>query len=138
MTIGALVGGGSLLLFGIITWYLVMTLKQAQRTAHALEQLLLNTQPKLESAMGSLDSLLSRGDRWMAAVETGESGVANAFRIVGQAVAGWKAGSAQSSSPIGKFVSLASGVAHIVSRTWSNVVGTESPDGTASTGGRDE
>ncbi|HET6372281.1 MAG TPA: hypothetical protein VFG76_03175 [Candidatus Polarisedimenticolia bacterium] len=119
MTIGALVGCGALILFGIITWYLVMALKQAQRTAHAMEQLLISTRPGVEAAVGDLRSLLSRADRLMAGAEQGTGGIASLFRAVGQAAAGWRAGASEPSSRIGQFVSFGTALALAISRMWS-------------------
>jgi hypothetical protein len=59
------------LLLGIATFHLVATLKQARRTAFALEEFLVSTKPKIEETTDRVNAILRRADGAMSLVEQG-------------------------------------------------------------------
>ncbi len=102
MTPGVLIGIGFLVLAGVLTWYLVQTLRQAQRTAAALEQFLQATRPGIEESAERLRTILGRADRVMASVEEGGESVRTAIRgltapFTGRTTAGRSRGDGESS-----------------------------------------
>ena len=59
------------LMLGIATFHLVVTLRQTRRTAFALEEFLTGTRPKIEETADHLNAILRRTDGVMATVEQG-------------------------------------------------------------------
>ena len=114
----AAVAAGGFGLLCVVTWHLVLMLKQARQTAFALEQFLVTTRPRVEAATEKLGSLLGRTDRFMAKMEEG----------CGQAMSGWLTGTQAVST-------ISAGIAAIM-QAWSKLSQTRTaPRAEAAMGG---
>lgn len=116
----------------IVAWHLVLMLKQARRTAFAVEVFLESTRPRIEAATDQLNTLIGRADRILAVTEKGQGGVAAVLNSVGDALAGWSAG--------GRVISTVSAVLSGIMGAWKSVraTGEESTAGATPAGGSHE
>ena len=88
----AAVAVGIFLLSCVVSWQLILTLRQVRATALAVEQLINGARPRIEAACDRLNALMNRADRMLAAAEGGCSTLGTILGTVGPAVAGWKTG----------------------------------------------
>ncbi len=119
----AILSFGALLMAAIITWYLVQALRQAQRTALAMEELLNSTRPNIEATSAHLRSLLTRVDAIVGRVEESGTGLGGLIGIAAQAVAGWKAGAGGPQSTLSQLLTMISAIAVSIQQTWSIIAG---------------
>ena len=123
---------GAFAVLCVVAWHLVLMLKQARRTAFAMEAFLESTRPRIEEATDQVNALIGRADRILAVAEKGGGGLAAVIDAIGQALAGWNAG--------GRFISMISaGLAGIMG-AWKSIrtPGQESSPGSAPAGGSHE
>lgn len=95
MTDNAIFAAVALGIFGllcIVSWHLVLTLRQTRQAALAVEQFLVSVRPRVELATERLGSVIGRTDRVLASLEDARSGAAGAFGMISQALSGWLAG----------------------------------------------
>ena len=123
---------GAFAVLCVVAWHLVLMLKQARRTAFAVEAFLESTRPRIESATDQLNSLIARADRILSTAEKGQSGLAAVLNGVGQALTGWSAG--------GRLISTVSAVLAGITGAWKSVrtTGEESTAGATPAGGSHE
>ena len=123
---------GAFAVFCVVAWHLVLMLKQARRTALAVEAFLESTRPRIEAATDKLNSLMSRADRILHNAETSSGGVGAVLGGVGSALAGWRAG--------GKFISTVSAVLAGIMGAWRSLrtTGDDSTAGATPAGGSNE
>jgi hypothetical protein len=88
----AAVAVGIFLLSCVVSWQLILTLRQARATALAMEQIINGARPRIEAACDRLNALMTRADRMLAAAEGGGGAVGAILGAVGPAVAGWRTG----------------------------------------------
>ena len=120
----SLLSFGALLMAAIVTWYLVQALRQAQRTALAMEELLNATRPNLEAMSEQLRSLLTRTDTIIGRMEEGSTGLGSLVGVAAQAAAGWNAGSSgRSRSRLAQALTMLSAIAVSIERTCSIIAG---------------
>lgn len=110
---------GAFLMAAIVTWYLVQTLKQAQRTALAMEELLNSTRPNIEAMSEQLRSLLTRADTIVSRVEQSSVGLGGLVGVAAQAAAGWNSGVKRSQSRLSQALTMLSAIAVSIERTCS-------------------
>lgn len=122
MSPSSLMSIGVFVMAAIITWYLVQTLRQAQRTALAMEELLNNTRPNIEAMTEELKSLLTRVDTIVGRVEQGGSGLGSLVGVAAQAAAGWKSGG-RPQSRLSQVLTMLSAIAVSIERTCSIITG---------------
>ena len=108
---------GAFAVLCVVAWHLVLMLKQARRTAFAVEAFLESTRPRIEAATDQLNVLIGRADRILAASEKGRGGIAAVLDGVGHALAGWSAG--------GRVISTVSAVLSGIMGAWRSVRTTE-------------
>ncbi len=101
MTTQVLLLAGFFVLALVVAWQLVLTLRQARRTAEALERFLEEARPSVLGTAEHLRSLLGRADRLTAAAEEGS-------RI---------------SSNLGRALTVVTGLAAGLQRAWKLVFG---------------
>src|SRR5262245_60433534 len=89
----ATVAVGVFLLLCVVSWHLVLMLKQARQTALAVEQFLVTVRPKVETAADQIGTLAGRANTFLESAEEGRGGLSGVLGIVGQALGGWTAGS---------------------------------------------
>ena len=124
----AAVAAGGFGLLCVVTWHLVLMLKQVRQTAFALEQFLVTARPRVEAATENLGSLLGRTDRFMAKIEEGRGPGSGAFGLIGQAMSGWLTGTQAVST-------ISAGIAAIM-QAWSKLSQTRTaPRAEAAMGG---
>jgi len=112
----------------VVSWHLVLALKQTRQAAIAMEQFLISTRPRVEVATERLGSLIGRTDRVLSSFEEGRGGAAaNAFGMISQALSGWVSG-AQAVSTI------STAIAAIV-ETWSLITQAKRTEGAQATAG---
>ena len=88
----AAVAVGIFLLLCVVSWELILMLKQARATALAMEQTINGVRPRIDAACDRLDALMNRADRMFAAAEGGGGTVGVILSALGPAVKGWKTG----------------------------------------------
>lgn len=91
----ALAAVGFVVVLGILTYHLVLTLKQTRMTARALEQFLIVTRPRVEDTVLQVNQILSHTNRIVVQAEHSDSGrmAAGLVRNVSHIVAYARAGS---------------------------------------------
>ena len=76
----ALAAVGFVVVLGILTYHLVLTLRQTRRTARALEQFLVVTRPRVEDSVLQVNQILLHTNRIVEQAERSDSGrVASGF-----------------------------------------------------------
>lgn len=118
----SLMSFGVFVMAAIITWYLVQTLRQAQRTALAMEELLNSTRPNIEAVTEQLKSILTRADAIVDRVGQGGVGLGGLVGMAAQAAAGWKSGG-QPQSRLSQLLTMLSAIAVSIERTCSIIAG---------------
>lgn len=103
---------GIFLLLCVVSWQLILTLRQARATALAMEQTLNGARPRIEAACDRLNALINRADRMLAVAEGGGGTVNAILGAVGPAVTGWKTGA--------KVISTISALIGGVVQAWSS------------------
>lgn len=123
MSATSILSFGTLFLASIITWYFVQALRQAQRTALAMEELLVDARPRLQATTDQIRSVLARADALLDRADKETSGLGGFLGAAAQFASG--RGSGGGSSKLVRFLSILSGIAVSVERTCSIIAGSK-------------
>jgi hypothetical protein len=126
----AAVAVGVFLLLCLVTWHLVLALKQARLTALAMEQFLTTLRPRVDGVAAQMGALIGRADRLMAAAEEGRGGVGGILGVIGNALGGWTAGT--------QLVSMIAALIAGVAQAWSRSAEEGAPSASPASGGSHE